>query len=180
MSPVATAQDPSMLAEPRPCGECGLCCKVLKLEALGKPDGVMCVHFARGKGCTIHPTRPQDCRTYFCIWTMAARLDERWRPDRAGFVIAPGVADEIVLHVDPDRPDAWRREPYHSEIRRLATVTPQGFKMIIVRCRGEVTAVFQSGEIPLGRDQPEMAIEAGYERTVEGLKPFARFAPKRG
>ena len=167
-----------MLAQPKPCGECGLCCKVMATEELDKPDGEWCPHFGKGRGCTIHASRPQSCRDYACIWTVATALDDSWRPDRAGFVIAPGLADEIVLHVDADDPGSWRREPYYSTIKRWTQVKADGFKLVLVRCDRKVTAVFQHVEIDLGPDQPDKVINAGYASTFAGPKPFARFVDR--
>src|SRR5436190_7565495 len=84
-----TPADVGVLAAPKPCGDCSLCCKILDIPELEKPGGVWCRHFAKGRGCGVHADRPQVCRGYQCTWTWTAPLDERWRPDRAGFLIHP-------------------------------------------------------------------------------------------
>jgi hypothetical protein len=39
----------------RECGNCGVCCKVPVIDdkELQKPASAVCVHFAKGAGCTI-------------------------------------------------------------------------------------------------------------------------------
>ena len=48
-------------------------------------------------------------------------LGEHWLPARSKLVVAlkpDGM--EIVVHVDPGAPHAWRAEPYYTEIRGMA------------------------------------------------------------
>jgi hypothetical protein len=44
----------------RSCGDCTLCCKVMAVEALGKPAGSWCSHCKPGRGCLIYETRPEE------------------------------------------------------------------------------------------------------------------------
>ena len=77
------------LVQGRECGSCGVCCKVpvINDEELQKPSGAVCMHFAKGVGCTIYETRPQTCRDYHCGWRMMSNLDDDWRPDKSGVYI---------------------------------------------------------------------------------------------
>ncbi len=71
----------------RSCGDCTLCCTVLRVDELGKPGGVPCRHLRTGPpGCGIHPTRPRICRRYRCLWLQGG-LEEQDRPDRLGAVL---------------------------------------------------------------------------------------------
>jgi len=79
------------LSEPagpeRRCGECSLCCTVLRVDPLRKLGGVPCVHQdVDAPGCAIHPTRPAICRAYTCLW-LRGGLDDADRPDRLGAVL---------------------------------------------------------------------------------------------
>ena len=67
------------------CGDCGLCCKLMGVTALAKPQGKWCPHFSRRAGCKIYEDRPHDCREFICYWLHAPNLGDEWRPDRAGF-----------------------------------------------------------------------------------------------
>ena len=74
----------------RRCGECSLCCTVLRVDPLRKLGGVACVHQKVGSltGCEIHerPERPALCGVYRCSWLLGRfTLDDR--PDRLGAVL---------------------------------------------------------------------------------------------
>jgi hypothetical protein len=79
----------------RPCGECGMCCKLLRIDRctdgcdldfpFDKPGGVMCKHFKPGCGCTLHGTEqfPNLCKTFVCLWKVKeAAVPEEYRPDK--------------------------------------------------------------------------------------------------
>ena len=67
------ARNPVPLLPGRRCGECSLCCKLLRIEAFNKPVGTWCAHCAPGRGgCTIYETRPTECREFFCAWLTIA------------------------------------------------------------------------------------------------------------
>jgi hypothetical protein len=72
------------------CGACSVCCKELMFDLNGSRilAGVMCPHAAPPQGCTIHATRPQVCRSYFCGWHHLPSLGEDWRPDRSDVLIS--------------------------------------------------------------------------------------------
>ena len=71
----------------RACGECTLCCTVLRVDELHKPGGVPCPKLsADPPGCGIHATRPRICRRYRCLWLQGG-LEEEDRPDRLGAVL---------------------------------------------------------------------------------------------
>ena len=99
----------------RRCGTCTLCCKLLTIPEFGNPSGQWCPHCVKGRGCTLYPDWPNECRTFFCGYLLWPELGEHWLPSRSKLVVAfkpDGM--EIVIHVDPGVPNAWRAEPYYS------------------------------------------------------------------
>jgi hypothetical protein len=133
--------------EARRCGTCTLCCKLLTIEELGKPDGQWCPHCVQGRGCTIYSDRPNECRGFQCGYLMWPELGEHWLPARSKLVAAfkpDGM--EIVFHVDPGVPNAWRAEPYYSEIRGMAGHA----YTIFVQIGRRVIAIFPDREVDLG------------------------------
>lgn len=73
---------------PRSCGPCTACCTVIGVrEGLGapKPPGVPCTHLAACGGCSIYKSRPEECRTYACLWLQGMGSIED-RPDLLGVV----------------------------------------------------------------------------------------------
>jgi hypothetical protein len=72
----------------RECGTCTLCCRLMTVHSLNKPDGEMCQH-CTGTGCGIYARRPLDCRQWSCLWKIDenGQLGDELRPDRCGFII---------------------------------------------------------------------------------------------
>ena len=93
------------IAEGKSCGECGLCCKLIGVESISKPQFVWCKSYRKGVGCKVYDDRPSDCRAFVCYWMHTPNLGEEWRPDRCGFVmhIADG-GTRLNIEVDPGSP----------------------------------------------------------------------------
>ena len=70
----------------RHCGECSLCCTLLRVDALGKAGGTPCVCLRDAGGCEIHARRPAICRSYRCLWLQGG-LEEADRPDQLGAIV---------------------------------------------------------------------------------------------
>ncbi len=166
---------PGTLARPKPCGECGMCCKLAPVPELGKAAGDRCRHFAKGRGCTIQATKPASCRDYQCIWTYAAPLDDSWRPDRAGFILQPGAGNTLEVLPHPAAPNSWRAEPYYAQLKAWADYRTPGRPLVTVRTRGHAIVIFPEEDVDLGPVQPDKHIEYGYAEKDGKVQPFARF-----
>jgi len=77
----------------RECGECTLCCKLLEVHDIPSPIGVYCQHC--DKGCTIHESRPQECRGYQCMWSQMDDVGMEMRPDQCG-IIFDRMSDDVI------------------------------------------------------------------------------------
>lgn len=77
--------------------------------------------------------RPEGCIRFNCDWRKNARLGDEWRPDRCGFLLTrTSETSPYEILVEPAKPDAWRKEPYFSGLRRVAAiVAEQGFPVIV-------------------------------------------------
>jgi hypothetical protein len=107
----------------RECGECSLCCKVFPIKEISKPKDTWCPHCRpSGKGgCTIYNSRPQICRAYRCAWLGWGDMGDEWFPAHCKMVM-DCEGGGIRVTVDPDFPDAWRREPYYSQLLEFTNV----------------------------------------------------------
>src|SRR5271170_6514571 len=101
----------------RKCGNCALCCKLPRIEALKKPVGKWCSHVKPDKaGCSIYESRPEACRHFHCTWLASTELDDPWYPLNAKIVVdIKGLW--ITAQVDPSYPNRWREEPYYSRFK---------------------------------------------------------------
>ncbi len=100
----------------RECGECSLCCTVLRVDELRKLGGVDCVHQLAEGGCGIHPSRPEICRAYRCAW-LQGHFDESDRPDRLGAVLDfVNHGGRLMLEVRQARSGSFDASPRLQEI----------------------------------------------------------------
>lgn len=143
----------------RTCDGCTMCCKLLEIEELDKPRGVWCPHCDRGKGCRTYETRPDPCRSFYCGYRRLAHLDERWNPAKAKFLINyESEANRICIHVDPDRPDAWRKEPYLGTLRHWSGVAAREGGYVIVWCGQKASIVMPDRVKDLGHVRDDQII----------------------
>jgi hypothetical protein len=135
----------------RSCGGCVLCCKLLGVPEIEKLKGDWCPHCKRGVGCRIYESRPEGCRIFLCGWLVNPRFGPEWKPDRSKMIIT--VAQDgngLDFQCDPGFPQAWRKEPYHAQIVRLATVAADEGGRITITVGRRMTIISPSGELPLG------------------------------
>ena len=157
------------------CGDCSLCCKALAVPEIGKLAGSWCRHFSEGVGCSIHAERPSSCKSFQCVWTATDALGEDWRPDRCRLVVWSDHPGRIVIDPDPAHPEAWRHEPFHSQIKSWSVREGSDWHEVVIRVGGQVIVVFPEAEIDIGPIQPGHRIDSGY-RVEDGRRvPFARF-----
>ena len=137
--------------EPRRCGTCTLCCKLLTIPEFGNPSGQWCPHCVQGRGCALYPAWPDACRTFFCGYLKWPELGEHWRPSRCKLVVAyKPDGKEIVIHVDPGFPNAWRDEPFLSEIRAMAAQGAETGTTVFVQIGRRIIVVFPDRAVDLG------------------------------
>ncbi len=135
----------------RSCGTCTLCCKLFDIRALNKPQLEWCKHCAIGQGCRIYEQRPDECREFNCAWLMDESIGEEWKPSRSRMVLT-SEGGVIGVHVDPSRPDAWRKDPYHAQIRAWASRAAQtGEGRVIVWEGANAIVLLPRGDKSLGK-----------------------------
>jgi hypothetical protein len=173
------ARAASLTGEVRPCGECSLCCKVLRINALDKPAGQWCGHFRKGLGCSIHALSPVECQRFQCFWTISSVLGPEWRPDRSKLVLWSNIEGRVIVDVDPAFPNAWRKEPYYSMLKAWSDRDRAMKLEVLVRSSGRLWVIFPEADIDLGPLQEGASVDSGY-RVENGRKvPFAAFVESR-
>ena len=115
----------------RSCENCTLCCKVIGVPALGKPQGHDCTHCDIGRGCRIYARRPEVCAAFYCSYLLSPALGDEWKPLTSHLVLGyMADADVVLIYTDPDHPGVWRREPYLARIKTWAATTDTGYVLI--------------------------------------------------
>lgn len=144
-------------AAARACGECSLCCTILRVDELGKPAGRDCVHQRGTEGCGIHATRPPICRAYRCLWLQGGLEDDE-RPDRTGGIVdleTMGVG--LRLAIREARPGAFDASP--------------ALRAIAERYRGSMPVRITDVGDPLDPDRPFRVLLAdGVEQRIAGTR----------
>jgi len=101
----------------RSCGECSLCCTVLRVDELEKLGGIPCAKLGpAGQGCSIHETRPSICRRYRCLW-LQGQLEDGDRPDHLGAILdllSEGGMPRLAIR--EATPGAFDRSPRLQEL----------------------------------------------------------------
>ena len=137
----------------------------MAIEALAKP---VCNCGARcnpGFGCAIYERRPAECEAFACLWLVNDLLDDRWKPSRSKLVLTTSE-DGIEIRCDPGSPNAWRKEPYASEIRAWAEEGERNDMTVVVIVSQRMILVTPEHEFDLGIVGPDERIV----RELEGTK----------
>jgi hypothetical protein len=163
----------------RTCGTCSLCCKVLEIPELAKPKGCWCVHVTE-RGCGIYQDRPGVCRRFICAWLADGKLPDAWKPSLCGMVLVEeDDGRRLIAHVDPADPEAWRREPCYSDLRRWARDgVPRG-RQIAVYIDRRVIVILPEGDSDLGVVGEDETIVLHHETTPLGRR-YKAFKMRRG
>jgi hypothetical protein len=151
------------LAGNRTCGDCTLCCKVMAIEQLAKAISSWCPHCRPGRGCLIYANRPAECRTFSCLWLVNDQLDRYWKPSKSKLVLTTSE-DGIEVRCDPGFPDAWRKEPFRSEIRQWAISGETHDVTVVVMVGQRMTLITPDRDFDLGIVGPDERIV----RELEG------------
>jgi hypothetical protein len=136
----------------RSCGDCSLCCKLLHVEEFDKPAGKWCEHCAPGRGgCTVHETRPNVCRNFYCSWMTSPGMGPEWRPNQCNMVMyLEGQRDVFGIRVDPGDPTAWRREPHYGQLKNFAAALVERRQQLVVYVGERAFLILPNKDVDLG------------------------------
>lgn len=123
-----------MKTEFRDCGDCVLCCLVMRVLELNKPEAIKCKYCVR-TGCLIYEERPASCRNFHCLWQFKKLFKDKKgkrRPDRLGALIIP--KKEIDGHSPALQFNALDRKVFEGvEIKDLIeSYRKEGFNVALV------------------------------------------------
>lgn len=79
----------------RTCGNCQVCCTLLAVPGMNKPERTRCERLCRD-GCGDYGARPEDCQGYSCSWLLDPEVPASWRPDRLGVVFDTALEEALV------------------------------------------------------------------------------------
>jgi len=161
------------MSAPRECGKCTLCCKIMEITELSKPAGQWCPNCRVGAGCTIYGQHPASCKGFRCGY-LDGDVSEEWRPNQSHLVVTFSNGPNYpFIHVDPGYPNAWRKEPFYSQIRQMAVDVEKNKGMVLVGVNHFFTVVFPVGEKYVGVIPPGKIIATSRRATPGGIEYLA-------
>lgn len=171
MSNIDKAKTDTPIIEGRACGGCTLCCKVLSITELQKPQGTWCKHCDVGKGCKIYDDRPDECRTFYCGYLAWDAVGEEWFPAKSKMVVVAELEGaRVAIHVDPGRPGAWREKPFYSAIKHWSAEAARHMHQVVVMIGKRAIVVFPDSEVDLGEIADDERIITSERRTLSGVQ----------
>jgi hypothetical protein len=164
-------EEPST-ADGKSCGRCTFCCKILGVDALQKPRGTWCPHCVQNRGCSVYETRPEECRRFVCDYLRLPEFGPDWKPDKARFLMMTDAAHGMIyVELDPQQPDAWRKEPYLSGLKATARDMVRTGRLIVIRNGQRTIVLLPDEEVDLGIVGPDEAIWT----EKRGTAPFVQY-----
>lgn len=154
----------------RACAGCTMCCKLLSIEELDKPMGVLCRHAQNGRGCGIYEQRPWGCRAFECLWLSTPEVPDYWRPEQSKMVLAGDETGTLIsVIVDENWSDAWRRQPYYADLKTMAR---QGRWRVQVLTAKHGWVIFPEEDLFIGeRKTGDLIVACGYKQLPMTRQP---------
>jgi hypothetical protein len=91
-------------------------------------------------------------------------LDQQWKPSKSTLVLTTSE-DGIEIRCDPGFPDAWRKEPFRSEIHEWAVSGETHDVTVVVIVGQKMTLITPDREFDLGVVRPDERIVRELEGT---------------
>jgi hypothetical protein len=158
---------PAIPAPGKACGSCSLCCKLMRIGELDKPNGKWCSHCQPGKGCLIYESRPEECQTFNCAWLTASELGDIWYPLNSKMVV--GVKGPwITVQVEPAHPTRWRDEPYYSQFKDWSKAGVDKGVRVLVFVKNRLTIILPNKDLDMGEFNDNDHITIGEVPTSGG------------
>jgi hypothetical protein len=143
----------------RDCDGCTLCCKLFGVKAIDKPAGVWCQHCTVGRGCTIYENRPTECAEFVCGYLVLPGLGPEWKPAVSHLMISSeGYQGRLNIHVDPSRPDAWRKQPYYAWIKEWSRKVTAERGQVVILIGKRAIVILPGHDVDLGAIAPDELI----------------------
>jgi len=101
------------------CGECTLCCELLPVKWLNKPENTVCAYC--DNGCTIQETKDDECKEFDCMYAQVKDIPIKLRPDNCRVIFEKHSDDLIIATLDA------RHEITDIAKRQIGSFLKEGF-----------------------------------------------------
>ncbi len=118
----------------------------------------------------IYEQRPQSCRNFHCDWITDAALGAEWYPLNCKMIVhTEPSGNRLAVHVDPNYPGAWHREPYYGQLKRWAWAAVEARRQVVVFIKRRVIVILPDKDVDLGDMAPGDHIWIGAQETPSGV-----------
>lgn len=132
----------------RKCGTCRECCIALEVKSVDKPAGDYCRHLCK-VGCVIYEVRPDECRTYNCLWLEG--VAPRWAK--------PNLTHAVPWRTGINSPDGstapvlrFSFNPHHKRNKRVMRWAKLvSNKILVLLSDGHLSEAMLDGEVVASR-----------------------------
>ena len=99
------------------CDKCSLCCKILPIQEIKKPENILCINC--NEGCSIYNNRPSSCKDFKCEWLIDNSMSTDLKPNNCD-IIFEKISDKILIgNTDIKNIDAWKKDNVKKYIKSL-------------------------------------------------------------
>ena len=155
----------------RNCDGCALCCMVLSIQEINKPQGKWCDHCSTRRSCDIYETRPDECRKFHCGYLTIPELDESWKPSKSKIILVAELdGNRGAAHVHPSRPDAWKKEPFYSALKEWSVRAAPLMHQVVAYVSNRVTVILPDKDVYLGEITDDQRIVSAEIQTPFGSR----------
>jgi hypothetical protein len=106
-------------------------------------------------------------------------LTPEWKPAISHLIVASGVSrDRTNVHVDPSRPDSWRRQPYYATMKEWARQGLAKRQQVVVMIGQRSIVLLPDRDLDFGEVKLEEVIVIGERAGINGTE-FDAFVVRR-
>lgn len=146
-----------------------MCCKLLAIAEIEKPQQAWCPDCSIGTGCKIYNQRPEPCRQFYCQYRKDPGLGEEWAPRKSKIIVDfEPDNDRLAIHVDESRRSGWRSSPYYERIMQWVRSLAADGKHVLVWEGKNAIVVLPTREINLGKIGPNRDLIVEKRATPTG------------
>jgi hypothetical protein len=121
------------------------------IHALNKPTNKWCEFCEVGLGCKIYSTRPDECRTFDCLWLRDATFPDELRPQKSKIVFtSEHGGGRISAYVDVSFPSAWQEKKLYALLKRWAAIQAEKNFQVLVFVGKRTIAILPDRDVDLG------------------------------
>lgn len=150
-----------------------MCCKILEIKTINKPKGQWCQYCLNHSSCSIYTTKPTECSAFSCGYLALPDLPPIWHPATSKIVLSVEGEHSLIAYVDESRPDAWRKEPYISQLRDWSQTALDQGKQVLVSIGSRCIIIFPDSEVDLGQLSQDERIISYESKSAEGPRYHA-------